>query len=655
MDKRQKLEYMKALALKLQKAAYAYEQQNTEIMTNYEYDKLYDELYALEQELGVVLAGSVTQKVGYEVVSNLKKVGHSSKMLSLDKTKEISKLESFLKDQEGLLSWKLDGLTIVCTYEGGRLVQAVTRGNGAIGEDVTSNAKTFKNLPLYIPHKERLVVRGEAIITYSDFEAINEKLPEEERYKNPRNLCSGSVRQLNSKITASRNVRFYVFAVVEGKGDLEKKSNQLEWLKGQGFEAIDYAKVTSKNIEDTVYDFQKQIISNDFGSDGLVLTYDDLLYSKTLGATAKFPKDSIAFKWKDEIKETTIKEISWNTSRTGLINPIAIFEPVELEGTTVERASVHNLSVLEELKLGVGDIITVYKANMIIPQIAENISQTGPCEVPQNCPVCGEKTIVSQQKTAKALYCVNINCRAQKLKAFSHFVSRDAMNIEGLSEATLEKFMQNGFLEDLVSLYHLAEYEEEIKQLEGFGEKSYHKLMRSIEKSRQVALSNFVYSLGILQVGPMNARLISDFFEEDLEKIMGATIDTLVSINGIGPIIAREVVNYFSISSNKEMVEKLARELSFTRNEKESEMHVEIQGKVFVITGEVAFFENRKALQARIESMGGKVTGSVSKNTDYLINNDRESASSKNKKAKELNIPILKEEDFLKLIGQNIT
>ncbi|MDF2614724.1 MAG: ligA [Clostridia bacterium] len=643
---------LKELTALLSKAAYVYEQENTEIMSNYEYDKLYDELKHLEQETGVVLAQSVTRKVGYEVVSSLPKVTHSRKMLSLDKTKEISKLKTFLLNQEGLLSWKLDGLTIVCTYNNGELIRAVTRGNGEIGEDITNNAKTFKNIPLTIDYKELLVIRGEAVITYSDFQKINESLNEnEEKYKNPRNLCSGSVRQLNSEITAKRNVRLYAFAVVEGGEEMGTKSQQLEWLCLKGFEVVEYKKVTKETIEERVAEFSQEISKKDFASDGLVLTYNDIAYSKSLGETSKFPKDSIAFKWQDEIAETKIIRIEWNTSRTGLINPVAVFEPVDIEGTTVERASVHNLSILEDLKLGIGDKVKVYKANMIIPQISENMTQTGPVKEPELCPVCGAHTIIKQDKSSKTLYCVNASCKAQKLRGFVHFTSRDAMNIEGLSEATIQKFLESGYLKEFSSLYHLADFKEQIVQMEGLGEKSYHNLMMSVEKSRNVGLPNFIYALGILQVGLNTAKLICKHFNYDVVKIMNASESDLTSIAGIGPVIAKTFSEYFSLETNKDVVQNMLKELQFQQEGTIPSAESPVKDKTFVITGEVHHFKNRKELQAKIESLGGKVTGSVSKSTDYLINNDSESSSSKNKKAKELGVSIITEEDFIQLMG----
>ena len=649
------IERMKELVEILRKAAYVYEQENREIMTNYEYDKLYDELKQLEEETGIILADSVTQKVGYEIASSLPKVTHPKRMLSLDKTKEVSKLKTFLGNQEGLLSWKLDGLTIVCTYENGQLVSAVTRGNGTVGEEITNNARTFKELPLVIDYKERLILRGEAIITYSDFEKINENLGEkEEKYKNPRNLCSGSVRQLNPKVTASRNVRLYVFTIVEGGPNVATKSEQLEWLKTKGFKVVEYKKVVADNIEAAVAYFAEVIKSQPFASDGLVLTYNNREYSLSLGETAKFPKDSIAFKWQDEIALTKLIEMEWNTSRTGLINPVAIFEPVEIEGTTVERASVHNLSIIEDLKLGIGDEIKVYKANMIIPQIAENLTQSNTIKIPELCPVCGAHTLVKQEKETKTLVCPNANCKAQRLRAFVHFTTRDAMNIEGLSEATIEKFLERDYLKDFTSLYQLEQYKEEIIQMEGLGQKSFDKLMKSINKSREVALANFVYALGIAQVGLGTAKLIGKHFNNEIEEVMKATYEELITIEGVGPVIAKEFEEYFTLEENKTMLEALIKEVTFKVEKISQNSGSPILNKTFVVTGDVNHFKNRKELQAKIEELGGKVTGSVSKNTDYLINNDSESASSKNKKAKELEIPILTEEQFLEMIGLSI-
>nr|WP_058486568.1 NAD-dependent DNA ligase LigA [Defluviitalea phaphyphila] len=644
------MERMKELINILNKASKAYYQEDREIMSNKEYDALYDELQELEKKTGIILSDSPTQKVGYTILSSLPKVKHSQRMLSLDKTKEIAQLKNFLGDQKGLLSWKLDGLTIVLTYRDGKLFQGVTRGNGEIGEDITNNAKTFKNIPLFIPFKGELILRGEAVIKYSDFKKINENLPPEEQYKNPRNLCSGSVRQLNNEITAKRNVYFFAFSLVEAQGkDFEdSKVKSLEWLKSLGFDIVEYKLVTKDNVEEVVYEFEKNISHNDFASDGLVLTYDSISYSLSLGSTAKFPRDSIAFKWKDEMKETKLLAIQWNTSRTGLINPVAVFESVELEGTTVNRASLHNLSILEDLKLGIGDTIKVYKANMIIPQVAENLTKSNNIEIPKECPVCKGKTEIIQVREGKALYCTNPNCEAQRIKTLTHFVSRDAMNIEGLSEATIEKFVKKGFIKDFIDIYNLYLYEEEIKNMDGFGEKSYKNLINSIEKSKQVELPNLIYALGLNHVGLSNAKLLCKYYNYDLEKIINCKMEELINIEGFGDIIANSIYTYFNKEENKERIYKL-KDLLQIQVTKINEEQI-LKDKTFVITGKVEHFKNRKELKEKIESLGGKVTGTVTKNTDYLINNNIESNSSKNRKAKELGITIITEEEFLNMI-----
>lgn len=645
------MERMKELINILNNASRSYYQKNESLVSDFEYDKLYDELMKLEKDTGVILANSPTQNVGYTVLSNLTKVKHDEKILSLDKTKEPEKLKSWLENQEGVLSWKLDGLTIVLKYNNGELVQAITRGNGEVGEDITHNAKVFKNIPLKISYKDELIIRGEGIISYSDFERINEELDENESYKNPRNLCSGTVRQLNSEITSKRNVMFYAFTVFKAFGvDFDdKKSNQLLWLKTLGFDVVYNKIVNSDNIIDSVYEFENKIPENDFASDGLVLTYNSISYSSSLGTTAKFPKDSIAFKWKDETAETILREIEWNTSRTGLINPIAVFDSVELEGTTVNRASVHNVSILEDLKLGIGDTIKVYKANMIIPQIAENITKSGNCEIPKNCPVCNGETEIRSIRDGKALYCTNPNCSAQRIRSLSHFVSRDAMNIEGLSEETIKKFVEKGFISDYTDIYSLYNHADDIKNMEGFGEKSYNNLIESIEKSKNTELPNFIYALGINHVGLSNAKLLCKNINYDINKIFEVSQDELINIDGFGDIIAHSIVSYFADNKNRELLNKILKIVSFNTVEiSEETENSNINGKTFVITGDLNNFTNRKELQNKIESLGGKVTGSVTKKTNYLINNDILSESSKNKKAKELGIPIITEEDFIK-------
>ena len=642
---------MKELIDILNKAASVYYQGKDEIMSNFEYDRMYDELSALEKESGLVLAGSPTQKVGYEVLSELPKQTHPSPMLSLDKTKQVDELSSWLGGKEGLLSWKMDGLTVVLTYENGELLNAVTRGNGVVGEVITNNAKVFKNLPVNIPFKGRMVLRGEAIITYSEFKKINALLSEEEQYKNPRNLCSGSVRQLNNEITAKRNVELYAFTLVEAEGVDFKNSqqNKMEFMKEQGFQTVEYKVVTAKNIYETVEWFSEKVKTNDFPSDGLVLLYDDISYGESLGSTAKFPRNAIAFKWADETAKTKLTEVEWSASRTGLINPVAIFEPVELEGTTVSRASVHNISIVKELKLGIGDTIEVYKANMIIPQIAQNLTKSGSLEIPDKCPVCGEKTSIHKENDVEVLFCENPDCLAKKIKSISLFVSRDAMNIDGMSEATIEKFISKGFLHELADLFKLNRYKDEIISMDGFGEKSYEKLVKAAETAKITTTAKFIYSLGIANIGLSNARMVCKAFSNDLEKIRHASIDELVEIDGVGEIIAESFVKFFANENNNHMVDDL---LDIVTLEDEENDHAnDMEGMNFVITGSVNHFSNRSEVKELIEGRGGKVTGSVTSKTKYLINNDSTSNSSKNKKAKELGVQIITEDEFIDMFS----
>ena len=647
-----KIERINELVKKLNEASKAYYQDASEIMTNYEYDALYDELAALEKETGVVLASSPTVNVGYEVLTELPKERHEKPMLSLDKTKDVQALKEWVGNHETVLSWKLDGLTIVLTYENGKLSKAVTRGNGEVGEVITNNAKVFKNLPLSIPHQGELVLRGEAVITYSDFEKINAEITDvDAKYKNPRNLCSGSVRQLNNEITAKRNVNFFAFSLVKADGaDFENsREKEMLWLKGQGFDVVEYRMVTADNLEEQVKWFASQIESNDFPSDGLVLTYDDIAYGESLGRTAKFPRNAIAFKWADEIRETTLKEIEWSPSRTGLINPVAIFEPVELEGTTVSRASVHNISVMEGLALGIGDTIAVYKANMIIPQIAENKTRSGMAEIPAHCPTCGGVTEVRQIADAKALYCTNPECQAKKIKSFTLFVSRDAMNMEGLSEATLEKFIAKGFIHEFSDLFKLERYTEEIMSMEGFGEKSFQNLISSVEKARKTTLPRLIYALGIQNIGVANGKMLAKQYHYELKELQKASAEELSAIDGIGEVIANSIEEYFKNEKNQQMLERLLEEITIDKPEENNNAQI-FAGMNFVITGSVEHFANRNEVKAVIEERGGKVTGSVTSKTNYLINNDTTSNSSKNKKAKELNIPIISEADFLEML-----
>lgn len=640
---------IRELVEELNRARKAYEQEDREIMSNLEYDRKYDELKALEEETGVVLASSPTVNVGYEVVSQLPKEDHPSPMLSLDKTKDPQVLADWLGDQEGLLSWKLDGLTVVLTYEDGGLVKAVTRGNGTTGEVITANARTFVNLPLSIPFKGELVIRGEAVIRYSDFERINETIPEAEaKYKNPRNLCSGSVRQLNSQITAERSVNFCAFSLVSADEETwdNSREKQMLWLADMGFDTVGFKRVNKDNIKDTVKWFADNIGENDTPSDGLVLTYDDILYGRSLGTTSKFPRDSIAFKWEDEMRETVLKEIEWSASRTGQINPIAVFEPVELEGTTVSRASVHNVSILRELKLGTGDRIKVYKANMIIPQIAENLTKSDNIRVPDVCPVCGGSTVLRQDEQAQVLFCTNEKCLAKQIKSLTHFVSRNAMDIEGISEATIEKFVDLGYIGSLADIFRLERYKDKIVQMEGFGEKSYENLIQSVEKARLTSPARFLYSLGITGIGSANAKLIARASGEDWEKMRKLTEDELTQIDGIGSVMAENYTAFFRDPDNMALVDELVSQISFAEKEEVGDL---LAGKTFVITGSLEHFENRDALKEYIDRLGGKTAGSVSSKTSYLINNDITSGSSKNRKARELGIDIITEEQFMEM------
>lgn len=643
---------MRELVELLNRAGRAYYQEAREIMDNYEYDKLYDELLNLEKETGTTLSGSPTVHVGYEVLSDLPKERHETPMLSLDKTKEVEDLKEWVGDHKTLLSWKLDGLTIVLTYREGRLFKAVTRGNGEVGEVITNNARVFRNIPLQIPYQGELILRGEAVIGYKEFARINEEIEDADaRYKNPRNLCSGSVRQLNNEITAKRSVNFFAFSLVSAaEADFENsREKEFLWLRDQGFDVVEYRVVTAENLEEAVRWFSDHISENDFPSDGLVAVYDDISYGKSLGRTSKFPRDSMAFKWADEIRETKLREIEWSPSRTGLINPVAIFEPVELEGTTVSRASVHNISILKALELGIGDTIEVYKANMIIPQIAENQTRSGNVEIPEVCPVCGGATEVRKVNDAESLYCTNNECQAKKIKSFTLMVSRDALNIEGLSEATLEKFIARGFIHEPADIFRLDRHREEMVELEGFGERSYENLMANVEKARNTTLAKVIYSLGIPNIGLAGAKLICREFGNQVDDMLKAKPEELAAIDRVGDVIAESFVTYFQDEGKRERFFNLLSELVIAQEERADEEQQTLKGKVFVITGSLNHFSNRTELKELIESRGGKVTGSVTGKTDYLINNDTASGSSKNKKAKELGVAIISEEEFLTL------
>lgn len=634
----------------LNRAAKAYYQESNELISNKEYDRVYDELLELEKETGIVLASSPTVRVGYEVLSSLPKEKHPSAMLSLDKTKDVQALADWLGDKEGLLSWKLDGLTIVLTYENGKLEKAVTRGDGITGEVITNNARVFDNIPLSIPEKEQVVVRGEAVISYGDFEKINNTIEDvESRYKNPRNLCSGTVRQLNNEITARRHVKFFAFSLAGGGGEFKRRQQQMEFLKSQGFETVEYVKVTRESVGEAVLEFEEKIKNFPIPSDGLVLIFDDIQYGKSLGATSKFPRDSIAFKWKDEMKSTRLQEVLWNVSRTGLINPIAIFEPVELEGTTVSRASVHNLSIVKELALGIGDEIEVYKANMIIPQISGNLTRSGNIEPPDKCPVCGSDTYIEDENGVETLHCPNPECPAKKIKSFTHFVSRNALNVEGLSEATLEKFIDEAMIREFADIFKLSSWKEKIVNMEGFGQKSFDNLIKSADRASNTTPARLLYALGIPNIGSANARMIAEACRNKWEKISSMGEEELEAIDGIGEVMAKAYVEFFKNEKNRNSVNNLMEVLNLDESFEESG-EGPLSGLTFVITGKVEHFENRDEVKKRIISEGGKAAASVSGKTDYLINNNPDSSSSKNKKAKELGVPIITEEEFLNML-----
>lgn len=652
-----KTERMKELIDVLNKAAYAYYAKDMEIMSNYEYDALYDELVLLEEETGVVLSNSPTIHVGFEAVDELPKERHEKPMLSLAKTKSREELREWLNGKEALLSWKLDGLTIVLTYENGTLQKAVTRGNGEIGEVITNNARVFKNIPHKIAFEGRLILRGEAVITYSDFEKVNAEIADADaKYKNPRNLCSGSVRQLNNEITSKRNVRLFAFNLVDAIGadgaavDFKNdRENQFLFLKEQGFDVVEYYRVNPDTIMDTIEQFATKIVDYDVPSDGLVLTLCDLAYGESLGRTAKFPRDSIAFKWADETAQTTLLEIEWSPSRTGLINPVAIFEPVQLEGTTVSRASVHNLSIMEELELGIGDQITVYKANMIIPQIAENLTRSRKIQIPKTCPVCGRATQICQENDTKTLVCPNPECEAKKIKSFTLMVSRDALNIDGLSEATLEKFIAKGFIHSFADIFRLNRFEKEITEMDGFGEKSFQNLMAALKQARNTTLPRYLYAIGITGIGVANAKVLCKAFQYDFEKMKSATMEELSEVDGIGEVLAEGIISYFADEKKAQNALELFEELQIEEPEQNNEEQI-FAGMTFVITGNVYHYANRNEVKDVIEQKGGKVAGSVSSKTNYLINNDVTSTSGKNKKAKELGIPIISEEEFISML-----
>lgn len=648
---------MKQLVAKLNEARRVYEQGTDEIMSNLEYDRLYDELLKLEQELGTYLPNSPTHNVGYEVVSALQKEKHETPMLSLDKTKSTDAIKSFIGNKKCIASWKMDGLTVVLTYNNGKLDKAVTRGNGEIGEIVTHNARTFKNLPKEIEFKGKLVLRGEAIITYTDFNKINSSLGSGvENYKNPRNLCSGSVRQLDSSIANNRSIRWFAFELVSADGKSPNSVEQsFEWLKRQGFQTVEYMVINQSNFLSVMSYFSSKVSKIDIPSDGLVFTYDDVAYGKSLGRTSKFPRHSMAFKWQDDEAESRLINIEWQVGKTGIITPVAIFEPVDIEGSTVSKASLHNLSILMET-LGrpyKGEKIRVFKANMIIPQIScgeklqPNQINAIRISIPDQCPCCGGETEVQidPKSGVQTLWCSNIDCPAKGSRLFKHFVSRDAMNIDGISDATLNRFIEEGLISTFADIYRLSDHMEKIVNMDGFGYKSYENMINSINKSRKVKPANLINALSIPNVGLATAKLICRNFGNDIEKVVAASYSEIDSINGVGDVIASNFVNYFNNKENVDNFIDLYRQLVI--EQEKISTNTSMNGVVICVTGDVYIFPNRRAIKDLVENLGGKLTGSVSRSTSYLVTNDTTSGSRKNKAAQEYGIQILTEKQFI--------
>jgi len=658
-----KVERIRELIKRLNQYRDSYYNKSVSEISDHEYDNLFDELKKLEEETNIVMSNSPTHTVGYEVKSKLKKVKHSHPMLSLDKTKLIDDLKKFAGDKDCLLMCKMDGLTVLLTYENGELIQAETRGNGEEGEIITHNAIIFENIPLHIDYKGHLETEGEAIITYDDFEKINNNLPEDERYKNPRNLVSGSVRQLDSNIAAQRHIKFIVWKVPEIEDGINSDNAflfRLIFAKDLGFDIVpfySYSNNTSdkENCEYLIENLKEQSKIKGYPIDGLVMTYNDISYGESLGKTGHHPKHSIAYKFYDDVYPTRLLDVEWTMGKTGTLTPTAVFEPVETEGTMVERASLHNLSIMKDLGIiSKYQEIGVYKANMIIPQVdyakkVDNVTVEEEIKIPKICPICGAKTQVVKDNDTEVLICTNPNCTGKLLGKLSHFVSKNAINIYGLSEQTLQKFVDLGWLNSFQDIYHLSEHKEEMYKLDGFGKKSVDKLLDSIEKSRNTSLDRFIYGLCIPMIGKTASKDIANHFNYDYETFRQYGIVThYKGINGFGDSMNDSIHNY--LRNSHMMVEMLADEFEFAKVEKTSS-NINLLNKTFVITGSLNHYKNRDELVSVIEGLGGKVSGSVSSKTSYLINNYITSTSGKNKKANDLGIPIISEEEFIKMIS----
>ena len=651
---------MKELINKLNQYSYEYYTLGKPTISDTTYDGLYDKLIKLEEETGVVLSNSPTQNVGNVTLSKLEKTTHEYPMLSLDKTKSIDTLNNFRKNKDTILMLKMDGLTIDLVYdEKGNLIEGSTRGDAFIGENITHTVKTFSNIPLKINNNfnKTIHIIGEAIIDYDTFDNINSKLSDNDKYKNPRNLVSGTVRQLNSKVCKDRNVKFVGY-IVEGL-NIPSKLYQLKLIKELGFETVEYQIILSNNEKEYLeskIDYLRELASNKkLPIDGMVLMYNNIKYGKSLGNTAHHPLHSIAFKFENDVEFTKLINVEFNVSRTGRVNPIALFNPVELYGTTVTRATLNNLSILKSLQLGLGDEIGVTKANEIIPMITDNLTKSNTLVIPEVCPVCGEPLIIKNDTNSEFLYCQNPNCKAKLVQSIFNYCNRDAMNIVGLSEKSIEKFIEKGFIKSILDIYSLDKYKKEIIHMEGFGLKSYNKLIDSIEKSKQCKLENFIYALGIPNVGLQTAKNIVKFVEGDVRTKLNTLLMFCENIkwlkmNDCGESLKNSLIQYFNNEENNKLVFELSNLLSFIEDNPKKNNNVSLEGKTFVITGKVHIYKNRNEIKDIIESLGGKVSGSVSSKTDYLINNDINSNSGKNKTAKELNIPIISEEQFVELI-----
>lgn len=641
-----KIETIKNLTAKLLQYCDEYYNLDRPTISDAEYDKKFDELKSLEDETGFWLANSPTRKVQGQVLDCFTKVKHSKPMLSAAKTKDANEIKKFIGNRPFYCSYKLDGLTLVVRYENGEFVQAVTRGNGEIGEDVTAQAMMISNLPMHIDYNDKLELRGECVISWKNFHKINESL--DEPYSHPRNLAAGSLRQLDTNITKQRNLSYVVFECVSDLYDnnalFDSKLDELGYLDCLGFETVGRC---TGNIDDCIEGMQPEWYQ--YPCDGLIFEMCMKSYSKTLPVTAHHEGCRMALKWADEMYETTLRDVEWNPTRSGLIAPVAIFDEIDLDWALTTRATLHNLSIIEQLELGIGDTITVYRSNMVIPKVYDNLTRSNTLTIPTTCPCCGEPTEIKYTDNSKVLMCTNPNCAAKKLAQFTHFVSRKAMNIDGLSEKTLELLISHGFLHNYKDIYHLKEHRDKLILLDGLGAKSVDKLLDSIEKSRDVTLDRFITALGIPNVGSSAAKAINQKFNGsyvDFVNAIGRQFD-FTTLYDFGETMNDSIYNWFE--DNKEDMHNLAKELYFDTYEPIAVSENPFVGKTLVVTGKLNHF-TRDSINAKITSIGAKTAGSVSKKTDFLITTDA-SGSSKYKKAMELGVPVISEEEFLNMIG----